>query len=812
MLSQNYICNQIQDLKRFLLLITLLFAIFLSSFSQAKEQGIITGSVLDEGNKALTGVSVTLVSLQDSLNRYNCTTDKDGSFTIINIVDGYYRLKLSFVGRKSLSLDSIWFRKERNDFNMGDLILKLNTDQQMDEVVVYAEKPLIESKEGNITFNAGESALAAGSNASDLLTNVPLVAKDASGNITVRGKEPKILIDDKPVELNMEQLQDLLESLPGSSIEKIEVMTNPPPQYANEQGGVINIVTKKGKVGKSGRINLTAGTRGVGSLNGSFNYRKKEISLSINTGVGYNQFSGNGFSSRNNIYNDSSNFFNTSNNFKNKSWRPNFRFNLNYDINKNNLLSATLNFNQNNYNNFNITEYQNINRFDSLWRLSNRNVGSVGDTYNPSFNFSYTLKGQPGESFKIITGTNFSFNNNNRKFYQQYFNPDYSPNGLDSTQLQKNNTAISGYNIRLSYDKMLLNKKTFISVGSAFIRSNNHVETNAFYKKNASDSILPMDMLSNNLWFHQSVSNLRASIKQVFQNELSFTAGTSAERTDILFNLLKEGRNAKNNYWTWLPFFNINKSWKDKLNITLAYRRSINRPGIGQLNPTIDFSDPYNIRFGNEKLNASTAHNFDFVIGRTKLKYFTNISLGYNIVQDVFSTVRTLTPDGKTEVTWSNISGRKEYEASTWNGITLSKLLKVNFSLSYVYSKYSTFDKTVRRFRDGGSVTSNITYNYTPTPLWAFTGRFNVNRFANPQGYARWTIGMNLGFQRKFLNKRLIITFNAIDPFIEQKNVNYTYGTNFNYKISSTTNTRNFQISIAYNFVKPPKKIVSLKK
>jgi outer membrane receptor for ferrienterochelin and colicin len=49
------------------------------------------------------------------------------------------------------------------------------------------------------------------------------------------------------VELNLQQLQDLLESMPGSSIEKIEVMTNPPPQYANEQGGVINIVTKKVK-------------------------------------------------------------------------------------------------------------------------------------------------------------------------------------------------------------------------------------------------------------------------------------------------------------------------------------------------------------------------------------------------------------------------------------------------------------------------------------------------------------------------------------------------------------------------------------
>src|SRR5204862_956098 len=155
-------------------------------------------------------------------------------------------------------------------FNLTDITLKPTSAENLGEVIIYAEKPLIQSKDGNITFNAGESAIAAGSNASDLLNNVPLVSKTPDGKITVRGKEPKILIDDKPVELNLQQLQDLLESMPGSSIEKIEVMTNPPPQYANEQGGVINIVTKKGKVGKTGRLSLSAGTRGEASVNGNY--------------------------------------------------------------------------------------------------------------------------------------------------------------------------------------------------------------------------------------------------------------------------------------------------------------------------------------------------------------------------------------------------------------------------------------------------------------------------------------------------------------------------------------------------------------
>ena len=778
------------------------------AFAQTKESGIITANVLDSTKKALNGVSVQLISMKDSVTFKNTVTDKEGSFTITEIPFGYYRLRLSYVGMQTITLDSIFFRTERFDFNLNDLIMKLKKSESLDEIIVYAEKPLIESKEGNITFNAGESALAAGSNASDLLESVPLVSKDASGKITVRGKEPKVLIDDKPVELNLQQLQDLLESMPGSSIEKIEVMTNPPPQYANEQGGVINIVTKKGKVGRSGRINFSVGTRGESSLNGNFNYRKQGLSLSINAGAGYSRLLGNGYSIRNNIYADSSNFFKTYNQFENKGLKPNFRINLNYDINKNNLLSVTLSYNQNDYDNFSSTEYKNFNKSNELWRYSRRDVGTTGDNYSPNLSFSYTWKGKPGETVKVITGLNYSASNSDRDFYQQYFNPDGTPNGTDSTQQQLYDTKINGHYVRLSYDKMLDNKKTFISIGSAYNRSNNHVVTDASYKKKPEGIMLPLDILSNNFWFHQTVSNLRASIKQVMKGEFSITAGTSLEKTDIFFELLKDGKEAKNNYWTLMPFANINKTWREKLSITLAYRRSINRPGIGQLNPTVDFSDPYNIRFGNEKLEASTAHNFDLVLGRTKPKYFINLGMGYNIVEDVFSTVRTLLPDGKTQVTWENISGRKEYEISTWNGITLTKKLKLNFSTSYNYNKYSNFDKTVRKFRDGGSFTSNLSYNFIPTDMWSFTGRFNLNRFANPQGYARWTTSMNIGLQRKFFSKKLVITINAIDPFVQQRNRSYTYGTNFNLESFSTTLTRNYRLSVAYNFTKAPKKPV----
>ena len=794
-------------MKKNLIIFAVIFLFSFFSFGQKEARGIISGNLVDENKKAISDVTIQLISFKKNIPIQSVISDKNGAFQISQIPFSFYKLRFTHAGLQELEIDSIYFREERFDFNLNDVVLKIRNENNLKELLVYAEKPLVESRDGNITFNAGESAIAAGSNLSDLLNSVPLVTKDPEGKILLRGKEPRILVDDKPVELNIQQLMDLLESIPGSSIEKIEVMTNPPPQYANEQGGVINIVTKKGKVGMGGRLAVSAGTRGEASLNGSFNYRKNKFALNVNIGSGYNRFASEGNSSRKNIYTDSVNHLNTSSNSVNKSNRPNLRVVLDYEIKKNQQLNFVVNKNLIDFNNNNTTQYSHLNRFDQLYKLSERNIKSEGLGSNSSINLTYTLKGKSaGEQFRVIGGSNFSNNTNDRLFYQQYFNTDRTANGRDSTQLQENNTRNNGFNIRLSYDRPIVSKKTFLSVGSAYNRNNSHVLVDASYKKKPEEVFYPLDLLSNDFWFHQDVFNIRSSIKQVFEQQFSLSAGIAAEATAINFELLKDGRELNNNYWNYLPFANINKSWKDKFSITLAYRRTIRRPGINELNPAIDFSDPYNIRFGNYQLSPSLTHDFNFVLSRTRQKYFLNLGLGYNIVEDVFSQIRTLLPDGKTQITWENISGRKEYEISSWNGYTISNKLKINLSSTYTYYVYNEYDKSVRKFRDGGSITSNLNGNYTAKDVLNFTGSFNFNRFANPQGSVSWNMGMNIGIQRKFLNKRFIVTINVIDPFRDQRTNRFTYGQNFEFRSFNRTRSANYRLSLAYNFIKVLKK------
>ena len=130
----------------------------------------------------------------------------------------------------------------------------------------------------------------------------------------------------------------------------------------------------------------------------------------------------------------------------------------------------------------------------------------------------------------------------------------------------------------------------------------------------------------------------------------------------------------------------------------------------------------------------------------------------------------------------------------------------MNLSASYTYNQYSDYDKTVRKYRDGGSFTTTLNGNYSIKDIWNFTGNFTTNRFANPQGSVNWNLSMNLGVQKKFFNKKFIVTLNFIDPFRNQITNSYTYGTNFEVRSFNTTQTKNYRVTLAYSFTKAAKK------
>jgi ferric enterobactin receptor len=798
----TYICLQKPDLK--IILCCLLASFASTCFSQnttpAKNAlGLIIGNVMDAStNKAIPGATVTLKYVNDSSARRSVFTNKNGGFEIDKISFAYYRLQFSGVGYAPLIIDSIHIRSERFDFNLGDVKLAQKASQ-LDEVIVYAEKPLIESKDGKITFNVGESALSAGSSTTELLKNMPLVSNDADGKILLKGKEPKILIDDKPTDLNSQQLADLLESLPGSSIEKIELMTIPPPQYANEPGGVINIVTRKGKIGLTGRVSVSYGSRGEGNFSGNASYRDRKFAVNVYAGLGANRFNGEGHSTRNNFYADSSNSLNTQNNNTNKSLRPNLRLSVDYELNKQNAVNFTTQFSSNYFNSNTRLQYTNINNNKLPYSISRRQNNTTGDNTSPAFSFNYNYKGKdPREVLRFIANYNLGITNNNSGFFQKYSDGNDVATGVDSTQRQKTNNNDHAYGLIVNYDKPVKWMNSLVSLGTSVSRNGYHnMQITDFLRK--PDSIyINNPLLSSDFNFTQTVADFRGGITVAFENKWKFTSSLQAEFTQIAFDFSNSTPDNANQYWNFFPNFILRKDWQKDWNASLSYRKSIRRANIDELNPSISYSDPYNLRFGNPYLLPQLADNYDFNFGTYTGKYYGNIGFGYNKVKDIIQRLRTLITDGKTQTTYNNISDRNEYEVNMWGGYSFSRQLRLNISGGYSYNQYGAYDKIVNSYRDGGSFYSSLSYNITLTDRISFDGNLRYNSFANPQGRSRSNLSQNFGMQTKYFNKRLVLTINLVDLFAQQQYNTLTYGSNFNVNSISNTNTRNIRLSISY--------------
>ena len=116
---------------------------------------------------------------------------------------------------------------------------------ELQEVGITAKKPVYMTDGEKTLYNVSEDPAVQTGTAADALQNAPGVEVDVEGNVTLRGvSSVEIWLNNKPANMNAEALKLLLQQMPASDIEKIEVITNPSARYsAQGTGGIINIVT-----------------------------------------------------------------------------------------------------------------------------------------------------------------------------------------------------------------------------------------------------------------------------------------------------------------------------------------------------------------------------------------------------------------------------------------------------------------------------------------------------------------------------------------------------------------------------------------
>jgi len=241
--------------------------------------GQVRGIVYDLNSKQpIEFATIALFNAIDSSLVTGTITDTKGNFHATKIAEGSYYIQVNFLGYEELHLSEVVIDESNRPVDIGQIFLEASA-QLLEEVVITNERNAVEFQIDKKVISVGKQMTAASLSAVEVLENVPSIRVDVEGNVSLRGSTGfTVLIDGKPTVLDP---SDVLRQTPASTIENIEIITNPSSRYQPDgTGGIINIITKKNRMmGLQGLFNVKTST--FGEYGGDFllNYRKGNANI-----------------------------------------------------------------------------------------------------------------------------------------------------------------------------------------------------------------------------------------------------------------------------------------------------------------------------------------------------------------------------------------------------------------------------------------------------------------------------------------------------------------------------------------------------
>jgi len=563
---------------------------------------------------------------------------------------------------------------------------------QLKEVLVSSKKPLYEVKIDKTVINVDASPSNAGSNVIEVLEKAPGVSVDKDGNISLKNKQSVlVMIDGRPTYLTPTDLYNYLKSTPSTSIDQIELMTNPPAKFdASGNAGVINIKTKKNKtMGFNGTYNGSIGKgeyyRNNNSLN--LNYRKNKLNVFTNLGhsnwEGFNDlnisrkyFDGNNKLQA--IFDQNSYSKNENNNYLNGK--------LGFDYAMSNKTNIGAVFNG--FNNPDKTKNSNISFLKNSFNIVDSIVKSVNDMSDTWKNISSNFYIQ--HKFDSL-GKEISIDIDASKFNSNgYSNLDNQMYNADNSFRSKNILIgrfpidIKILSIKSDYTHPLKNKaKLELGAKSSYVETSN--EANFF---NLFNTIEIPDYKKTNSFNYQENINAGYINYSKEVNKWGIQLGLRAENTNASGHQMGNSQRADSSftrsYLNLFPTTYITYTANEKNQYTINFGRRIDRPAYSDLNPFLFYVDNYTYNKGNPFLEPQLTNNFE--LGHTYNQFITT-TLNYSVTEKIFQ--ESMIQDGYATIVQTNNIGRKtNYGASTSVQWETKYNYTGNIFLAYTHDNY----------------------------------------------------------------------------------------------------------------------------
>jgi outer membrane receptor protein involved in Fe transport len=800
----------------------LLVILFILSFdlkaqqSQVPVTGRIDGTIIDSVSRAPVEYA-TVALYPDAGDRIitGTTTDGNGKFGLDKIPQGTYRLVIDFIGYRRKTLGPVKVTGKSTVY-LGVIPLS-GSVTTLKDVTVTAQKSIIENKIDKLVYNAENDLTSQSGVATDVLKKVPQVTVDIDGNVELQGNSNiRFLIDGKPSTVFGNNITDVLQTIPASRIQSIEVVTSPGAKYdAEGTGGIINILLKKTTIqGVSGNASISGGTR---LENGSVNMNVRTGHIGINASV-----SGNAQLPSTTLNSSTRNTFDTTGNTlltQNGSsdfYRYGMQAGLGFDWEISSADNLTAGFHFNYFgNHFNSSINQQMILYDtSGHQVSNQSnvLKSISDNSTRAFdwNIGYRHKfKQKGHELNFLYTTSYSDN------YSSYLQTQDLPVSDSIVTGSKGNNPGTNREIDLSADYTLpIGEILTIETGAKVVLYELNSSTDAYIFTLSENSFIPDPTQSYTLKYDRNIYAGYLSLGSTLFRWLDIKAGCRYEYTETSIRYTNNPNVDISPYNTFAPSLVLAHSFKNNHVLKFSYFYRIQRPDYRDLNPFVNLSDPHNITTGNPNLKPELTHGFELSYSKTFAKAGNiNVVGFYRLNINDIQSYTTFYPTYKigdsvyTNVSVSNrqnISQQNRYGLNIYGSFNLVKGLNLRANLS-------GYDNYIQNTNGGGSSSINsfeyrINFNVSYQLPWdlaiEFFGNFNSPR-TTVQGKVPSFTSYSLALRKQFFEKKFSIALTATNPFNEYINQR-TELSGYNFTLSSLRQLpfRSFGINLTYKFGK----------
>lgn len=719
----------------------LLLVLIGSSFAQ---QVTVNGRVMDAQRRPVPFAAVALLTASDSVVAQAAQADEQGMYILKGVRAGAYRVAVTALGYSKGR--SAVFMVGNTSVQVPDLVL-VSATQELKGVEIVARKPLLEMQAGKMIVNV-EGSLTAGSTALEALQKVPgLVVM--SNRISLGGREGVIIqIDGRTTQYT--DVVGVLKDFPSSSIERIEVLTQPNASHdAAGNAGIINIILKKNAdLGTNGTLTAAAGYGrfGKGSATLDLNHRTKQLTLFGNYSYTHRKTYEQLNTERQAAEAEGS--------YRQLSYQPRLarvqalRAGADYSLSRRQTLGLLLN----GYTNRTQVDGQNQTVADNGTGVQTTNdTRRLTDSYAANVNYKLLLDTLGQELTADVDYSRYESDSYGRLVNEVTTERQNRQERLQNDQL----TGIGLRSAKLDY-RWPIREGLKVSAG-----------VKASQASIASTVRLVGGNVERDDNFRYTES-IRAGYAQAEGRQLgiSWQGGLRGEWTNTLAVSRADGRRVARQYGQLFPSLSLDRPVYKNVALNLAYSRRIDRPSYQDLNPSILYLDPYTSQRGNPFLKPQFTNNYKLALTYNKQPFFL---LGYSRTRDAISLV-TATQDSAVYSTSANLDHLERYSATLNFPLTLGKLLTGYAGVNVFYNQYLSqyLGSTYRNGRTSATFYAQSNVKLPRGLTFEASGYYQtagVNGLINFRAFG----ALNLGLQKTMLHERATLRLSLNDALFSNK-------------------------------------------